>query len=971
MSKQTINVGTASDDGTGDTLRAAFVKVNENFTEVYNEIGGDSLSELKLTSNKITTDNTNTNIILDPNGTGKVEVEGDSLFRGDTVATGQIRGATLQVDGNANIDGDIIVDGSMTAGAFTPSSITVSGAFVANGTVDLGDSSADTVTITGRIDSSIVPDATATYNLGSSSLRFATAYVTDLDASGDVTIGGNITIGDATTDSISINADLNSNLIPNTHNTFDIGSTTKYYRDVFATTYTGTSSEIGGLQTISNTIQSISTNSDITINPQGTGTFIVAGDTTLNGGLTVSGSSDFDTITTDGLTIVDNNIQGSRSNDNINLIPNGTGNVALGNLVFDADQVVGSSQDNYVLTYDDASGTIRLEANAGGGGAITSIVEDTTPQLGGNLDLNGNDITGTGDINITGTVTATNLVGTFTGSTDFDTITTDGLTLVDNNISANRTNDDLILSSSGTGSININGTVTGTGVLDEDNMASDSAVHLATQQSIKAYVDSQITASGDITSVTAGDGLTGGGVSGAVTLNVVGGTGIDANADDISIDSTVATLTDTQTLTNKTLTSPIVGGTTTSASGNIILEPATNIVEVRGDGSSVVGQLQLNCHVNSHGQVIASQPHSAGATNTLTLPGGTTIGNGDATLVSDSGTQTLTNKTLTSPVINTGVSGTAILDEDNFASDSDTQLATQQSIKAYVDTETGNVASDSMTFTNKTFDVEGTGNSISNIDVADFKAAAIVIESEGIGSNDNDTTLPTSAAVKDYVDTNSQGAIATAGNTGSGSIGVGDTLQALGTTNEIDVNAAGSALSFSLADDISGVTSITVSGSLNTDGIQIVDNNISSDRSNDDLTLDANGTGQIVFRAPIQINEGIEEKFETTTGATGVTALDCSTGHIHYLTGASGDITANFTNLTLTQEYATNLTVIINQGGTPYEITAVQIGGAAQTLNWQGGSAPTGNANGIDSFSFTILNDGGSYVVLGQMVDFT
>ena len=59
-----------------------------------------------------------------------------------------------------------------------------------------------------------------------------------------------------------------------------------------------------------------------------------------------------------------------------------------------------------------------------------------------------------------------------------------------------------------------------------------------------------------------------------------------------------------------------------------------------------------------------------------------------------------------------------------------------------------------MTFTNKTFDVEGTGNSVSNIDVANFKAAAIVIESEGIGSNDNDTTLSTSAAVKDYVDTN-------------------------------------------------------------------------------------------------------------------------------------------------------------------------------------------------------------------------
>lgn len=47
--------------------------------------------------------------------------------------------------------------------------------------------------------------------------------------------------------------------------------------------------------------------------------------------------------------------------------------------------------------------------------------------------------------------------------------------------------------------------------------------------------------------------------------------------------------------------------------------------------------------------------------------------------------QTLTNKTLTSPVLNTGVSGTAVLDEDNMASNSATQLATQQSIKAYVD----------------------------------------------------------------------------------------------------------------------------------------------------------------------------------------------------------------------------------------------------------------------------------------------
>jgi hypothetical protein len=52
-----------------------------------------------------------------------------------------------------------------------------------------------------------------------------------------------------------------------------------------------------------------------------------------------------------------------------------------------------------------------------------------------------------------------------------------------------------------------------------------------------------------------------------------------------------------------------------------------------------------------------------------------------------SGTVTMTNKTLTSPVLNTGVSGTAVLDEDNMASNSATKLATQQSIKAYVDAQ--------------------------------------------------------------------------------------------------------------------------------------------------------------------------------------------------------------------------------------------------------------------------------------------
>ena len=108
----------------------------------------------------------------------------------------------------------------------------------------------------------------------------------------------------------------------------------------------------------------------------------------------------------------------------------------------------------------------------------------------------------------------------------------------------------------------------------------------------------------------------------------------------------------TDTFTNKTLTSPILGGTTTTASGNLAVLPATYILEVQG-GASTEGMIQLNCAVNSHGQKIRSQTHAQAASNTLLLPGGTTIGNSNAVLVSDTGTQTLTNKTLTSPALTT------------------------------------------------------------------------------------------------------------------------------------------------------------------------------------------------------------------------------------------------------------------------------------------------------------------------------
>ncbi len=294
------------------------------------------------------------------------------------------------------------------------------------------------------------------------------------------------------------------------------------------------------------------------------------------------------------------------------------------------------------------------------------------------------------------------------------------------------------------------------------------------------------------------------------------------------------------------------------------------LIDLKNDGGAV-SQIKFYCESsNAHAQTLIGAPHSESATNTLTLPSS----GGNSVLVTNSSTSTLTNKTLTSAVLNSTISGTSIKDEDNMASDSASHLATQQSIKSYVDTQVATVPVGDITSVVAGTNLSGGGTSGDvTLNLADASTSA-----KGAASFSSDNFAASSGAItiKDLgvATAEIQNDAVTQAKIADDAVGADQLASdAVVTASIVDVNVTEA----KIADN--AVTLAKMASG--TDG-----NIISYDASGNPVAIATGSSGQVLTSA----GAGAQPSFQTPTvgDITGVTAGTLLDGG-----GTSGSVTLN------------------------------------------------------------------------------
>ena len=468
MARQTINIGTAANDGTGDPLRTAFDKINDNFIELYGsdddatnfvledtspQLGGD----LDVNGKRITSARSNEDIILLPNGTGGV------------VASGiRMAGTTLSADDSSsiNINEGVVIDGtaSVSGAATLSSTLSVTGATTISAGLTANSLTTNTIASNGsNADLSIQPSGTGDVLISALRVNGTTLDSSDstkvtiaeaVDITGATSIGGALT-GTSGSFSTTLGVTGASTL----SSTLSVSGATTLLAGVTATSVT------------TNTISSNGSNAELSIQPSGTGDVLISAlrinGTTLDssdstkvtiaeavditGALDVAGA-----MTTIGQTITGNvTVSGSLS----------TGTFAVGDLNITADGTITSDTNGDIVIDPAGTGTIVLT------GPITATgTQTTTGQLNvDNLRMDGNAITATdtnGGITITpdgtgGITLGGEVVGVTNelNATDIEVANV----LRANKIQSDTSDADIEISSQGTGAVAISSQLTLTG----------------------------------------------------------------------------------------------------------------------------------------------------------------------------------------------------------------------------------------------------------------------------------------------------------------------------------------------------------------------------------------------------------------------------------------------------------------------------------------------------------------------------